>query len=301
MYLRAEADQAGRRIDNFLLAQYRRVPKSRVYRMIRCGEVRVNGGRVRADYRIQTEDRIRLPPVRMRSARECPPSRGQQQLLAGAVLYADAAVLVVNKPAGLSVHAGSGCAHGSIEILRSLHEREPKLDLVHRLDRLTSGCLLIARGMSALCSLHRQWQTGRVEKRYRALLSGCLPRREHRIEAPLRRVRAAGGIVAVDKAGRSAITHFRVDRCFAAATLATVTLGTGRTHQIRVHAQHMGHPVAGDPKYAPRETNKAFRSLGLKRMFLHAESLEFVSPATRHPVRVTAPLPADLQAFLEVL
>lgn len=301
LQLRVEPGQAGRRIDNFLLAWCRGVPRSRIYQMLRRGEVRVNGGRVRASHRIQTGDQLRLPPLYKRSDPQPPP--GGSRLLARRVLYADDSVLVLDKPAGLAVHSGSGCPHGLIEMLHGAAEGAG-LQLVHRLDRWTSGCLLLARDLSALRSLQARWRSDRVQKQYQALLSGRLRGRLRRIDAPLRRgARSAGErMVTVDRsAGRAAASDFQTRRRFAEATLVTVRLRTGRTHQIRVHARHIGHPVAGDPRYAAPEENRRFRALGLKRPFLHACSLRFTSPGTGRPVHVEAPLPEELCALLEKL
>lgn len=301
LQLRVAPGQAGRRIDNFLLARCRGVPRSRIYQMLRRGEVRVNGGRVRAGHRIQAGDRLRLPP--MHSDPEPRPPPGGGRLLTGCLLYADDSLLVVNKPAGLAVHSGSGCPHGLIEMLHGVPEGAG-LHLVHRLDRWTSGCLLLARDLPALRALHEQWHSNQVQKRYQVLLSGQLRGSRRRIDAPLRRGARRGGerLVTVDRSGgRAALSDFHISRRFTGATLVTVRLRTGRTHQIRVHARHIGHPVAGDSRYAMPEENRRFRALGLKRPFLHAHSLRFTSPATGGPVHVDAPLPEELGALLKQL
>ena len=303
MSVEVASTEAGRRVDNFLLAQCRTVPRSRVYQMLRRGEVRVNGGRVRACYRIQVGDRVRIPPLRVHGAGQLPRHAGHRLLTMHPLLYRDPSVWVADKPAGLPVHAGSGCRYGLIEMLRGLPEAGQGLQLVHRLDRPTSGCLLLARDMSALRNLHGQWRTSRVVKCYLALLAGHISSQAWRVELPLRRDRLRSGerMAEVDARGRPACTDFRTVRRFAKATLVKIRLETGRTHQIRAHARHIDHPVAGDPKYASGESNRFFSALGLRRMFLHAHSLRFQSPATGRMVHVKSPLPEALNAVLAKL
>lgn len=302
--LRIPVSLAGQRIDNFLIARLKGVPRSLVYKLLRRGEVRVNKGRVGPAHRLVAGDLVRLPPVRRASveARPAPPA-GMIRDLSGAVLYEDARVLVLDKPAGMAVHGGSGVGAGVIEALRASRPG-CELELVHRLDRDTSGCLLISKRRSALRALHEQMRNGTIDKRYRALLAGAVPRRVVQVDLPLRKNLLRGGerIVRVDPgAGKPARTVFRRVATFGDATLVDVDLYTGRTHQIRVHAASLGAPVAGDPKYGDQDANRALRQLGLKRLFLHAFALNFRPQAEYPPVQVEAPLPAELDAVLRRL
>lgn len=296
------ADEAGQRIDNFLLARIKGVPKSRIYRLVRRGEVRVNKGRIKPEYRVCAGDRVRVPPIRQaETAVAAAPGAGLRALLDNSLLMETDDLLVVNKPAGLAVHGGSGISLGLIEALRAARS-DPFLELVHRLDRGTSGCLLVARKRRALKDLQRQLRDGQVGKTYVALVLGSWPKGLDRIDAPLRKSTLGSGerIVRPDVEGKQAITHFRVLRRFAAATLLEIGLETGRTHQIRVHCQLAGRPLVGDDKYGRDDDNKYFRSLGLKRMFLHAHRLTF-KEADGKKVAVEAPLPDDLSRLLEAL
>ncbi len=299
-----EEDQAGRRLDNFLITRYPRVPGSRIYQMIRRGEVRVNGGRVRAAHRLQRHDLLRLPPIHMQRDATPLPGRQARRQLEGSVLYADESVQVINKPAGLAVHGGSRHMHGVIDILRAMSVGGEKLELVHRLDRLTSGCLLVASGSRALRSLRLAMRRGEVGKQYTVLLSGELPQESCEVDVPLlanRRLDSGEHRVQVRFTGKPAHTVFVRERGYRHATLCSALPLTGRTHQIRVHALHLGCPVVGDPRYGERSVNRRFRELGLRRMFLHASSLSFVSPATGERLHVEAPLPDVLQAILDRL
>ncbi len=296
------ADEAGQRIDNFLLARIKGVPKSRIYRLVRRGEVRVNKGRIKPEYRLCAGDRVRVPPIRQADAPAAVvPGAGLRALLDDSILMETEDLLVVDKPAGLAVHGGSGVNLGLIEALRAARS-DVFLELVHRLDRGTSGCLLVARKRRALKDLQRQLREGGVEKTYLALVLGSWPKGLDRIDAPLRKSTLGSGerIVRPHVEGKQAITHFRVVRRFAAATLLEVGLETGRTHQIRVHCQLAGHPLAGDDKYGRDDDNEYFRSLGLKRMFLHAHRLAFKA-VDGSKVAVESPLPDDLALFLETL
>jgi 23S rRNA pseudouridine955/2504/2580 synthase len=295
---------AGQRIDNFLLAQLKGVPKSLVYRILRRGEVRVNKGRVKPSYRVAAGDQVRLPPLRLGLEKVPPrPSKALAAQLDQAVLYEDELVLVLNKPAGLAVHGGSGISLGVIETLRALRPGA-ELELVHRLDRDTSGCLLVSKRRSALRRLHAQLREGTVDKRYLVLLAGRLSRPVVEVAAPLRKNLLQGGerMVQVDLAeGKPARTVFRSRRRLGALTLAEVQLDTGRTHQIRVHAAHLGAPVAGDDKYGDASVNARLRALGLKRLFLHAAALSFRPRDGEPPIRVEAPLPEALDNVLKTL
>ena len=297
---------AGQRIDNFLLRELKGVPRSRLYRVLRKGEVRVNKGRVKADYRLQTGDLVRIPPLRLPEPRE--PGRApdaQRARVEAGVLYEDARLLVIDKPAGLAVHGGSGLSYGLIETLRQIRPGA-ELELVHRLDRDTSGCLLVAKRRSTLRQLHELIRAGAMEKRYLALLVGDLPRDRVTVNAALAKnvLQSGERMVRVDAAaGKPARTIFR---CLARAsvdgqrlTLVEAELITGRTHQIRVHAAHLGTPLAGDAKYGDFEANRRLRSVGLGRLFLHASLVAFTAEHLERPLRVRAPLPDDLADVLK--
>ncbi|HSD74605.1 MAG TPA: RluA family pseudouridine synthase [Steroidobacteraceae bacterium] len=298
------AAQAGQRIDNFLLRQFKSVPRSRVYRLLRRGEVRVNGRRARPDYRLAQGDRLRLPPVRTGApAVEARVPDALIERLRRAIVHEDADLLVINKPAGLAVHGGSGLSFGVIEALRAARPDE-SLELVHRLDRETSGCLLVARRRSALRTLHDLLREGAVEKRYLALVAGHWTLGHKRIDVPLKTRQLQGGerVVKPHAAGKSSATDFRPVQFFGKrATLLEATLETGRTHQIRVHAAYAGHPVAGDDKYGDRDCNESLRRLGLDRMFLHAQTVSFVWPATGVEFTASVPLDDELKAVLDRL
>jgi len=309
-YVEAGEGDAGQRLDNFLVRILKGVPRTHVYRLLRKGEVRVNSKRAKPDQRLEAGDRIRLPPVRRAeepaagSAAARPPSPSLQKLIAGSIVYEDADLLVINKPAGIAVHGGSGTSHGVIEVLRAVRPDARELDLVHRLDRETSGCLVVAKRRAALRDLHAQLREGKAEKRYLALVCGKWDLGQKRIELPLATGERRGGErhVAVRSHGQMAVSTFRPVQFFGTvATLMEVEIGTGKTHQIRVHAAHAGHPVAGDDKYGDRERNEGLRAYGLDRMFLHAASIGVDRPGTREPLHVSAPLGADLHAVLEAL
>ncbi len=296
---------AGQRIDNFLFTRLKGVPKSHVYRILRRGEVRVNGGRCQAQRKLDAGDVVRVPPLRLaeRDAQEVPEILVQQRL-ADRILYEDEDFLVVNKPAGMAVHGGSGLSYGVIEGLRKLRPQAKFLELVHRLDRDTSGCLLIAKKRSALRHLHEQFRSDhQVKKVYLALLAGAWARKQLRVDAPLKKniLQSGERMVRVAKDGKPALTEFRRLRKFAAATLAEARLYSGRTHQIRVHAQSIGHPIALDERYGDERMNQAFRRLGLKRLFLHALELGFAHPRDNKPFHIKAPLEPELEDFLDLL
>ena len=307
-YLEAAEGDAGQRLDNFLARVLKGVPRTHVYRLLRKGEVRVNSKRAKPDQRVAAGDRIRLPPLRRPepaapgSAR--PPSPSLQKLINDAIVYEDADLMVLNKPAGVAVHGGSGMAHGVIEVLRAARPDARELDLVHRLDRETSGCLIVAKRRAALRDLHAQLREGQAEKRYLALVCGKWNLGQKRIELPLATGERRGGErhVAVRTHGQMAVSTFRPVQFFGnVASLLEVEIGTGKTHQIRVHAAYAGHPVAGDDKYGDRECNDVLKGYGLTRMFLHAASIGVNRPGTHEPLHVSAPLSAELHAVLEAL
>jgi 23S rRNA pseudouridine955/2504/2580 synthase len=300
----ASAADAGQRIDNFLLRRLKGVPRSVIYRILRSGEVRVNSGRVAPAYRLEAGDVVRVPPVRVAAERPAgTPEPGLVRRLADAVLHEDDRLIVVDKPSGVAVHGGSGLSLGVIEALRAMRPDERELELVHRLDRDTSGCLMLAKRRSALRLLHELQREGRIEKRYLALLAGRWERDRVDVDVPLRKNVLQGGerMVHVSADGKPAITRFRVLSRFADSTLVEARLVTGRTHQIRVHAAHLGTPVLGDPKYGDGAANARYRERGLRRLFLHAASLTVRWPGDEPPLRVSAPLDVTLQGILEGL
>lgn len=298
-------DEAGQRVDNFLARHLKGVPRGHVYRLLRTGQVRINGGRAKPDRRVEAGDRVRIPPVKTapRSGNPGQIPAGVVQRLEDSVVYEDAQLLALNKPAGLAVHGGSGLAYGVIEALRQARPNQPFLELVHRLDRDTSGCLLIAKTRQTLGVLHDMLREGEVEKHYLALLAGQWKGGGRRIDAALERGVERGGerMVEVSAEGREASSHFSPLRVFDDASLMDVRIDTGRTHQIRVHAAHVGHPVAGDRKYGDPEVNQRLRASGLKRMFLHALSLEFRLPESGRCYRIEAPLTPELQTVIDRL
>lgn len=293
--------QAGQRVDNFLLALLKGVPRSRIYRLLRKGEVRVNKGRIGPDYKLLAGDRLRVPPVRTAPPRtSIEPPQALQQQLRDRVQSRGAGWLVLDKPAGLAVHGGSGVALGVIEALRAMWSDERALELVHRLDRDTSGCLLVATTRAALVALQRQMRDGAMEKNYLALVAGSWPSGLTEVNAPLKKNTLSSGerIVRAEVGGKPALTRFRVVQRLPGFTLLEARLATGRTHQIRVHCQLLGHPIAGDPKYGSRDADRQAREFGLRRLFLHAAELIFQDPAQGVRVEGRAPLPADLAEVL---
>jgi len=296
------ADEAGQRIDNFLTRYLKGVPASHVYRILRRGEVRVNSGRIRAQYKVKAGDRVRIPPVRVApEPASTVPGKG---LLAieNHILYEDSHLLVIDKPAGMAVHGGSGVSHGIIEALRAVRPDAPFLELAHRLDRDTSGCLLVAKRRSALRDLHEQLRAGTMDKRYLALMMGPWPGGAARtVRAALRKNQLQSGerVVRVDAGGKEALTLFHPLSSHGAGVLVEAELLTGRTHQIRVHAAHIGHPLAGDEKYGDADFNRLMKRFGLRRLFLHAHRVEFSDPASGRVITVTAPLCQDLQQVLD--
>jgi 23S rRNA pseudouridine955/2504/2580 synthase len=295
-------ERDGQRIDNFLATQLKGVPKSLVYRLLRTGQVRINGKRAKPDARVSGGDEVRIPPVR--TAPEMPVAQaptGLVQRAEDAIVFEDADYVVLDKPAGLASHGGSGINFGAIELMRAARPNE-SLELVHRLDRDTSGILVLARKRSALLAVQDLIRNGDVTKQYLALLSGKPPRAKFDVNVPLRKSILQGGerMVRVDDDGKPALTTFKIIDSFAAVSFAEVTLHTGRTHQIRVHSQYAGFPVAGDEKYGSRETNQRLREYGLRRLFLHAARFEFNRPNGKS-YAFSAPLAPELAAVLDAL
>lgn len=301
--MEVSGDQAGQRVDNFLAARLKGVPRSRIYRILRRGEVRVNRGRVKPSYRLRAGDRVRIPPIRTAETRPARPPAAASERLGGRVLYEDARLLVLDKPSGMAVHGGSGLSYGVIEALRALRPDAPYLELVHRLDRETSGCLVVAKRRSALRALHAQMREGGMDKRYLALVRGRWQGGPRRVDAPLRKntLRSGERMVSVREDGRAALSWFRPVTIYREATLMEVRIETGRTHQVRVHAAHIGHPIAGDDKYGDEAFNRRLAGLGLRRLFLHASALGFDDPGGGGPLEVSAPLPDDLRQVLDQL
>jgi 23S rRNA pseudouridine955/2504/2580 synthase len=293
-----DGELAGQRIDNFLRRELPGVPRSRLYRLLRRGEVRVNGGRIKAEYKLQEGDEVRLPPVRLRPESDAP-SAAMTSRVADRVIFEDKRLLVIDKPTGIAVHGGSGISHGVIELLRHARPDLRDLSLVHRLDRETSGCLVLAKRRSALRSLHALFREGVVEKNYLALTIGDWQLGEQLIDAPLLVQNRSGGErhVIVNKEGKSAQTRIQLSRTYGQYSLVQCSPLTGRTHQIRVHAQHVGFPLAGDERYGDAEENKKAKALGLPRLFLHAQSIAFPD-SSGNEQHFTTPLAEDLERFL---
>jgi 23S rRNA pseudouridine955/2504/2580 synthase len=305
--VRVPDDRAGQRLDNFLLGQLKGAPRSLVYKLVRSGQVRVNGGRAKAERRLEGGDEVRIPPVRLEAAAERgTPARGLLEAMEASILFEDARLLVVDKPSGVASHGGSGISFGAIETLRALRPNQ-SLELVHRLDRDTSGVLVVAKKRSALSELQalmREDAGAGLRKRYLALLAGRMPDGVMSVDAPLHVGLRQGGErhVQVDPAGKPSLSHFRVLERRGGQSYCEVRIETGRTHQIRAHARHIGHPVAGDDKYGEPDVNRRLRDqAGLRRLFLHAASLEFALDAGKTPYVLNAPLPAELVAVLDRL
>ena len=298
------SEQEQRRIDNYLLSVLKAVPRTRIYQMLRRGEVRVNGGRIKQSYRLHRGDKVRIPPVTVTVTDTAKPAEPHNYLLErvrDSVILENEDFLVLNKPSGIVVHSGSGRSFGVIEILRHLRPAQQGLQLVHRLDQETSGCLLIAKTLQCLKNLHRALKVGDIEKHYIALLKGHLHAFAIDVDQPLRKntLRSGERLVEISEQGKYALSRFQVVREFQAASLVKVHLETGRTHQIRVHAKHLQHPVAGDNKYGDKDFNKSIRQAGLKRLFLHASRLVLPASHGLQALDIKAPLPADLAGFLD--
>ncbi|WP_206202593.1 23S rRNA pseudouridine(955/2504/2580) synthase RluC [Thioalkalivibrio sp. XN279] len=302
-YVEITAEAAGQRLDNFLVTRLKGVPKSHVYRLLRKGEVRVNKGRAKPEYRLAAGDVVRLPPVRRPGPEQASPrGRAAGLRLETAILHEDERLIVLDKPAGIAVHGGSGLSHGVIEALRAARPDAPYLELVHRLDRETSGCLLVAKRRSALRALHELLRNGQIEKRYLALVQGRWDLGQVKLEDRLRKtIRGGERVVTVDESGKAAASIFRPVEIRNIASLLEVHIMTGRTHQIRVQAAEAGHPLAGDERYGDREFNRLMKTLGLERLFLHAASIGWEDPASGEWRMYSAPLPDDLRAVLSRL
>lgn len=304
-WLTVSTDQAGQRIDNFLMRCYRKVPKNLIYRVIRKGEVRVDKGRVKPHRKLRAGECVRVPPIKTAHADAQSAVIAQTQLdrIEKAILYEDADLMVINKPAGVAVHGGTGLAWGVIEVLRRLRPQAKRMELVHRLDRDTSGCLLVAKKASVLKALHQQMRDHQVEKRYKALVSPHWPQSQRRVTLPLLRYTLASGErrVKVSTEGQSAESLFEPIESFTQADWVAVRLKTGRTHQIRVHASALGAPVVNDPKYAKEGQHRWFQQNGFTRLGLHAALLGFRHPVTEQWCVFEAPMDAALKTILKQL
>ncbi len=294
-----EIEEAGQRIDNFLFTRLKSIPKTKIYSILRKGEVRVNSGRIQVSYRLQAGDVLRIPPLHITPPEEHAADPMSLRTLSTCILYEDKGLLILNKPAGMAVHGGSGISLGVIETLRKLYPKERYLELAHRLDRDTSGCLIITKKPSILRQIHTLLREGGMKKTYIALVQGEWPGDLKKIDVPLRKNQLSSGerIVKVDfEEGKPAKTSFRVLKKFPNATLLEVNLHTGRTHQIRVHTAYAGHPIAGDEKYGNKDFNKQMRTNGCKSLCLHAKKVSFTLPESGQRVEVEAPLEKEWRA-----
>ena len=299
-FVTIDASADGQRIDNFLLRILKGVPRTHIYRVLRTGNVRVNTGRIKPGHRLSIGDVVRIPPLRVASRTTHSAPEKLLEKIKQSIVYEDNTMLVLNKPSGLAVHGGSGISLGAIECLRQARPEANGLELAHRLDRDTSGCLMVAKRRSSLRRLQDLQRGGRIAKTYLALLHGRCRKRRFTVDAPLRKNSLRGGerIVSVDPAGKASRTRFNVIEQFADSLLVEAELETGRTHQIRVHAAHVGLPLLGDAKYGDQEGNQKYRELGLRRLFLHAWRLRIPCDPEGGALTVEAPLPGALQTLL---
>ena len=286
------------RLDNYLLSRLKKIPRSHIYHLIRSGQVRVNSSRVRPSYRLKEGDKVRIPPVFIRNSTQKKQMPSNVDFLKKSIIYEDDKLIILNKPSGIAVHSGTGVDYGCIELLRIIYPRLKELDLVHRLDRGTSGCLLVAKKRSTLRQLHLLIRKNLIEKRYLALLKGSWQLGNITIDDPLLTYRRSNGqsFVKVSEEGKMAKSHFKFIESFGEiATLVEVIIETGRTHQIRAHAKSLGHPVAGDQQYGDKDFNILLKRMGLNRIFLHAHSISFAWQETYKDLSVSCPLPKDLR------
>ncbi|MCK5263150.1 MAG: RluA family pseudouridine synthase [Gammaproteobacteria bacterium] len=300
-----DANNAGQRIDNFLMTQLKGVPRSHIYQLLRSGQVRVNSGRKKPLYKLKLDDKVRIPPARINSGKDAAIPDSVIKLIEESILFENDDLMVINKPSGIAVHSGSGLAFGIIEALKQ-HHPDQFLELVHRLDRETSGCLIIAKNRNTLTGLHdlfRDKTRSGIGKYYLALVEG----QWHgitTIDAVLKKtLRGGEHMVEVNDEGKHAISHFEAKKIYPQSSLMEIKIETGRTHQIRVHAAHADHPIAGDKKYGHKEYNQTLKKMGLKRLFLHAARIELpgLNPTSNKPLIIEAPLSNELQQVLKKL
>ena len=298
-----EEDNHLQRIDNYLISKMKGVPKSRIYRILRKGEVRVNKKRAKPDYKLQIDDQIRIPPIRVDENTPTDINVNNLSYIQEAILYEDDRLLIINKPSGMAVHGGSGLSYGLIEALRAIRPGSEYLELVHRLDRDTSGCIVIAKKRSALRHLHEQLRNKQMDKTYHALVSGVWPDKRTKVSANLQKNQLQSGerMVFADENGKPSETRFKVLSHFSRASLIEAKPITGRTHQIRVHCQFAGHSIANDSKYGDEEFTKYIKGLGCRRLFLHAKTIEFIHPLSEKTVSFEAPYDKQLTHLIQAL
>ncbi|MFN3233910.1 MAG: 23S rRNA pseudouridine(955/2504/2580) synthase RluC [Gammaproteobacteria bacterium] len=301
-YITIAEEDDGQRIDNFLVKKLKGLPKSHLYKLLRKGEVRVNKKRIKPEYRLQVGDSLRLPPMKLLPEKaKVAPNAHVLAMLSNGILFENDDFWVINKPSGIAVHGGSGINYGVVEAMRALYPKHKQLDLAHRLDRDTSGCLVIAKKRSSLKLLHDLFRDRRIKKFYWALTAGHWKNSELTVDLPLMRYELQSGerMVKVKPEGKPSKTKFQVIDRFDQAELVSAELCTGRTHQIRVHAAEREHPIAGDNKYGDKEFNQIMKKFGVKRLFLHARHLTI--PWSEQTIEVNAPLNAEMQRVLEKL
>ncbi len=304
--VKIDSNHAGQRLDNFLIKQLKGVPKSHIYRIVRKGEVRINKKRCKVQQRLEDGDEVRIPPLRISQKTITKPSEFIQKLMLQNILFEDEHLLILNKPAGLAVHSGSGSEFGVIEALKSAKPHTPFLELVHRLDKDTSGCLMVAKSRQVLTALQHSLRNhdGGIKKTYLTLLKGQWRGNEKRVEVSLGVAKDTDSFkrIQIDSDGKSAQSEFIPSKVFKETSLIKVNITTGRMHQIRVHATHLGHPIVTDKKYGDFELNREFKKqYGLNRIFLHASKLSLRHPATKQKLNFFAPLPEELKSVLTKL
>lgn len=302
-FVTIEEDNHLQRIDNYLISKMKGVPKSKIYRILRKGEVRVNKKRTKPDYKLQINDYLRIPPVKLDESPSIQLNVNNLAYIKDAILYEDDRLLVINKPSGMAVHGGSGLTYGLIEALRALRPASPYLELVHRLDRDTSGCIVIAKKRSALRHLHEQLRDKKMDKTYHALVHGHWPEKRTKVKSGLQKNQLQSGerMVFADENGKPSETRFSVIKHYLQASLLEAKPITGRTHQIRVHCQFAGHAIANDSKYGDESFSKYIKTLGCKRLFLHAKSIEFIHPLSEKLVVFEAPYDKHLSHLIDTL
>lgn len=305
-FIEVTSEDEGQRLDNFLMRHLRKAPRTLIYRIVRKGEVRINKGRAKPNTRLATGDIVRVPPVKLPEKVEVKSSdipAAELKRIEDNILYEDKDLMVINKPSGVAVHGGGGIHFGLIEVVRVLRPLAKRLELVHRIDRDTSGCLLVAKKASVLKHLHQQMRDNQFDKRYLAIVMGQWPKHKHKIDLPLRKdhLPDGGWHVKVAKDGKQAVSFFKVEQSLKGADVVSVKLKTGRTHQIRVHALSQGCPLMGDDRYGDRTVNKKYRPMGMKRLALHAQFLGFTHPVTEENMLIEAPLWHDFKRLIETL